>query len=448
MIFFRIFSNIANVKKPLLCCLFLFTQIIYSFAITPVDTTDYYKENYLRYEDYTYQPGIKTPQLYKVGSEMSSPIIELNGSDKLHLSFDDIDAQSKNYYYTFIHCDASWKPTNMSISDYVDGYTEDKITEFQYSFNTLQKYIHYSLTFPGEIIKLTKSGNYIIKVFEDNDQNKLILTKRFMVVDPKIGIDATVKPSPNFVDRSNQQIINFTITNTTYPIDNPQGDIKVVLRQNNRWDNAITNLKPLFIKDNQLIYSYDEGNAFKGGNEFRMFDTRSLRFQTERILKFEFDSLKNNHVFLLSDENRQFRRYTSYSDINGNFKINVREGNNSDIEADYAFVHFSLPFDAPVIDGNLYLFGALTEWRTDKRYLLKYNYRKFAYETTIYLKQGYYNYQYVFVKDKENKIEDTFTEGNHSETENEYAIYVYHKGMGGRYDQLIGVKHLNSSQGY
>lgn len=438
----------TNSKNTWLCFFLLLTQSYYSHAKIPADTADYYKTNYLRYEDYTYQPTIRTALLYKYGSDLSAPILELNGTDKLQLSFDDLDAVSKNLYYTFVHCDALWQPSNLTTSDYIDGYAEDKITEYLFSFNTIQQYIHYTLVFPGETTKLTKSGNYIIKVFSDLDQTKLVLTKRFMIVDPKISIEATVKPGMVLSDKSHKQEINFTITNKTYVIDNPYGDVKVVLQQNARWDNCITNLKPVFIKENQLVYTYDEGNNFNGGNEFRIFDIRSLRLQTEHIQKFEFDSSKKNNVYLVPDIDRHSKSYSSYPDIDGRFLINVTEGNNSDIEADYTFVHFNIPFDAPVVEGNLYVFGGLTNWRIDKRFLLKYNYRKFCYEGIVYLKQGYYNYQYVYVSDKDNKADETFMEGNYSGTENDYAIYVYHRGMGARYDQLIGVKQLNSLLGY
>lgn len=449
MTFFQLtYNNITNTKKKLLCCLLFLAQTFSMLAQTPGDTADYYSANYLRYEDFIYRPTIKTALLYKYGSDLSSPILELNGTDKLQLSFDDLDADFKNYYYTFVHCDASWQPSNLNSSDYIDGYNEAQITDYLFSFNTMQRYIHYTLVFPGETIKPVKSGNYIIKVFADFDQNNLVLTKRFMIVDPQIGIEATVKPATVAWERNQKQEINFTVNHNIYPIDNPYGDIKVVLSKNNRWDNAITNLKPLFVKENQLIYTYDEGNRFNGGNEFRIFDIRSLRFQTERIYRFDFDSLRNNHVYLIPDENRHSQRYESYRDINGRFLIKVREGNNSDIESDYAFVHFKLPFDAPITEGNLYIFGAISDWRVNKRFQLQYNYRNFAYEGVVYLKQGYYNYAYVYVSDKNNKVDETFVEGNHSETENEYAIYVYHRGMGGRYDQLIGVKHLNSMQGY
>lgn len=401
----------------------------------------------LRYEDIIYSPTVKTALLNKAGTDLSSPIIELNGTDKLNLSFDEIDADLQNYYYTFVHCDALWQPSNMISSDYIDGYSEDRVVEYKYSFNTLQKYIHYSLVFPNDIMKPVKSGNYIIKVFLDNDPSKLVLSKRFMVVDPRIGIEATVRPSIDIYEKNKKQEVNFVINHKTYNVGNPYGDVKVVLQQNGKWHNCINNLKPLFVKENQLIYNYTDGNRFNGGNEFRIMDIRSLRFQTEHIARFDFDSLRNNHVYLTNDDNRSSKRYTFYNDINGKFLVKTTEGHNSELESDYTFVHFNLPLDGPISKGKIYVYGGLSNWTIDPRFMMEYNPRTYAYEGIVYLKQGYYNYQYVIVNDQ-NKVDDTFFEGSFGDTENDYVIYVYHRGMGDRYDKLIGVKHLNTLQGY
>lgn len=398
------------------------------------------------YSDYVYEPGIKTVKLYREGFDLSSPILELNKNDKLVLTFDDMAKDVKTFNYTVIHCNADWKPSSLYTSEYIEGYTDDRIVNYAFSFNTLQRYVHYTLNFPNENIRVTKSGNYILKVYSDYDPEKLVLTRRFMVVDQKIGIEAGVKRAIIINDRNTKQQIHFSIYNKNYPINDAYSDLHVILQQNQRWDNLITDLKPLFIKDDQLIYNQDEGNTFDGLNEFRYFDTRSFRFLSERIDHFDFDSLKQNHVYLYGDDVRRFKRYSTYSDLNGRFKIKIQEGNNSELESDYGYVHFSLPYETPVPDGKLFIFGGLTDWQIRSNNELKYNKEKKAYEGILYLKQGYYNYHYAFVGDKEKVIDPTFIEGNHYETENDYTIYVYHRAIGTRYDQLIGIRQLNSLQ--
>ena len=427
-------------------------EIVDSVNVSLIETDDYYKKEHFRFENYIYKDNIKTALLYKEGWQLSSPVFELNSNEKIKLSFDDLDADSKNYYYTIIHCNANWEPSDIRDSEYIEGFIENQITDYKFSFNTMQNYTHYNLVIPNEDLKVRKSGNYILKVYLDNDPDNVVLSSRFMVVDRKITIQAKVKQATSINDRNYKQEIDFTIIHKGYDIADPYGDIKVIITQNDRWDNAIKNLKPLFIRNNELIYDYDEDNVFSAGNEYRHFDIKSMRYQSERIRKITFElskqvdsSLeKNHHVYLLNDEKRSIKRYSSEIDINGKQFIKTDEGTDSETEADYAYVHFSLLYDAPLIDGNLYVFGAISLWNFSRESQLKYNYKRFAYETTMYLKQGYYNYEYVFLQDGETVADNTFIEGSHYETENDYTIYVYHNSFGDNYDQLIAVEKFNS----
>ncbi|MBI2269866.1 MAG: DUF5103 domain-containing protein [Bacteroidetes bacterium] len=411
------------------------------------DTTgskqDYYGENIIRYEDHVYRNNIHTVQLYDSSFQLSSPIIQLGAGQHLKLSFDDLEGDLKTYNYTLIHCSQNWEPSGLSPADYIKGFDNDAISEYKYSLNTIQPYTHYNVVFPNENMVITKSGNYIIKVYEDNDPDRLVLTKRFMVYDQKVSISASVKPATTISDRNYKQEIDFTVNHTGYEIQNPYSDLKVIIMQNGRWDNAISSLKPQYIKEDILIYDYDNENVFTGGNEFRYFDTKNLRVQTERIQKTTYDSLKN-HVYLIPDEKRTFKRYSTSQDINGRYLIKIQDAFNSEREADYSYVHFFLSYNDPFTDGNLYILGALSDWQFKKNFRLKYNPDRVGYEAVLYLKQGYYNYEYVFFRDGQATGDETVIEGMHFETENDYTIYVYHHAVGTNYDQLIGVKQLNS----
>jgi hypothetical protein len=218
-----------------------------------------------------------------------------------------------------------------------------------------------------------------------------------------------------------------------------------VVTQNDRWDNAISNLKPKYIKNNLLDYNYtNDENIFNGGNEFRRFDITSVKYSTDRIRKIVNDSL-GYEVYLLPDARRSFTVYTNMKDINGKEYIkDVDAIQNSDTEGEYIYVHFMLPYYEQVSQGNIYIFGAVTDWQYKPEAIMRYNARIAAYEGTLYVKQGYYNYEYVLLKNKESVGDETFMEGNHYETENDYSIYVYNQEQGTTYDKLIAVKRLNS----
>lgn len=402
------------------------------------DSTDYYSDNTLRYEDHVYKKTIHTVQLLPATFETGDPLILLGSDEQLKLSFDDLEGDYKNYAYTLVHCSANWEPSNIMTSEFLDGFIDNPVTEYKYSRNTAQKYTHYFFTFPNENLKILRSGNYIVKVYTDNDQEKLVLTKRFMVYENKVSIDARAHQATIIEDRNYKQEVDFTINTSGYDIANPFGELTVMIRQNNRWDNAVVGLKPQFVKDQELDYDYDDVNVFRGGSEFRWADTRSLRYQNERIAKFTYES-GENHVYLVNDDKRTYKRYVSAQDINGRYLIHM-DDYEADYEGDYAWVHFFLPWDPPTTEGNLYIFGGLSDWQCKPEFKLKYNAERKGYEASVYLKQGYYNYEYVLLRDNDKAADDFFVEGMHWETSNDYAVYVYQHKPGTLYDQLIGVK--------
>lgn len=406
----------------------------------PVD--EYYQQDYIRNEDYVYDTNIHTILLYKTGWFLSQPVIKLNSEETLDFSFDDFDVDVKKYKYTFQQCDARWQPSLLQQVQYIDGFMDDYVDEYKSSFNTIQKYVHYSMTFPKKTMKITKSGNYILKVYlEGNDQPAI--TRRFMVLEQKVDVKGKIMDATMLVDRKYKQQVDFKLQSGEYQITNPYQNLTVIVCQNGRQDNAIRNLKPHLVKGSEFIYDYQEGNVFNGGNEFRNFDIKNIRYPTERVYRFGYDN-HFNHVFLMPDITRPFKVYKTDEDINGKKAIHANEVKDSESEADYIMVHFTLPYEAPLTDGNLYIMGALTDWQFTKEGLMKYNYTDRNYEATLLLKQGYYNYQYVFLKNGEKVGDETFIEGNHADAENDYFIYVYNRESGEIYDKLIGFQQLNS----
>jgi len=417
-------------------------------AENPRDTikkTEYFKPDYFRYTDYIYSPSIKTMLVHKKGFELTMPVIELGSDDAVFVSFDDLDAVKKNYRYTVIQCDALWHATTLQPMEYVDGFTEGYINDYKFSFNTLEPYTHYSFSFPAENSKITKSGNYLIKIYLPGSEDKPVATCRFMVYENNLTITGKVRQATMIEDRPYRQEVDFSINKQGYSISDYYNNLKVILMQNGRLDNQISDLRPKMVTGDILDYDYDDVNVFNGGNEFRTFDIKSFNYNSERVRKTNHDSALY-HIYLYDDIKRPFKVYVSEDDINGRRLIKNEERTDSDIEADYAWVHFTLPYDNPLLDGSIYILGALTNWQFLPEAKMSYNFSKKAYTCNLLLKQGYYNYQYVYVRNSSSTGDETLVEGNHSVTNNEYYIFVYYRQQGEYYDRLVGFKQLFSNK--
>ena len=405
---------------------------------------DYVNTGFFKYDNAVYVDYLKSIQLYRNGFELTDPLITLGKDEQLKISFDDISNELKTFNFTFIHCNSNWEPSGIFQQDYIGGFTDDFFRNYRYSFNTTQKFIHHEALFPNENISITKSGNYILKVYRDYDPEKIVLSRRFMVVDNNVLIEPWIKRPSQVEFRNSKQEIDFNIDHTGINIPNPFGDIKVVVLQNGRWDNAIKGLQPTFIQDQKLVYDYDDKNLFDGGNEFRDFDFRSLRFVSQNVNFIEYDSSKQFHVHLLNAEKKAFKRYSYKNDINGKYFIDVKEGQNPETDADYAIVHFYLPAETPYTEGDVYIFGQLSDWDFSREFKMKYDEKHQCYTSEILLKQGFYNYKYIILNDKNKIPDDTYTEGNFFDAENDYTFLMYYRQLGTNYDQLIGYMKYNT----
>ncbi len=410
---------------------------------------NYFDGDFLRYEDFIYKSSIRSVVFHREGWELTPPIILFNSEETLFLSFDDLDGDYEVWQYTVVHCDANWKPTDLWQNEYLEGFTDDYIRDYQFSFNTLQPFAHYSLSLPNDSFKFTLPGNYLLKIYPEGDSDKPIITRRFMVVDPKVTVKGRIKRSGNIEQYFTHQEVPFSILHPGYPLPEPDRDLKVVVLQNHRWDNAHWGLKPMMLRTDELDYQYLDGsNDFEGGNEFRYLDIKSLRYNSERVYAIE-NRNDGYHVTLLPDALRTTRPYVTYSDINGQMLIKTEDGRDASTESEYVWVDFFLPIEAPFADGSVYVMGELTDWQfrttsgTDGGEPLgrmKYNFPRQGYETRLYLKQGYYNYLYAFLPNGETKAQLQKIEGSHFETRNAYTILVYYREQGTRFDRLIAAE--------
>lgn len=394
------------------------------------------------YINNVFRPEIKSVEFYKVDRQASAfPAIALNSDEQVTLGFDDLKGGSRNFSYTIEHCDANWNSSNLSPAEYLQSFMDDRIFTYTYSTATFQKYTHYEIKLPNQNIAPKIAGNYVLKVYEDGDAKNLILTRRLYVVGSKVSIGGTIASSNIVSARRTNQKVNFTVNYGSLNVQNPNRDIRVLVMQNARPETGILNNVPTYIRGTQLVYNDVTINDFPGRNEFRHFDTRSLKLNSERISRIYRDTA--NTVVLLGDPSRNLPNYTLLYDNDGKYYIINQDGRDSRIDADYAHMYFNLGTNKTGADGTPYIIGQFNDYKIDENSRLQYDDRGRFY-TNLFLKQGVYDYLYVWVPNADKKADDTALEGNYFETENEYQLLVYYRPAGARWEELVGYSMLTT----
>lgn len=406
---------------------------------------------YAQIEDAVYDPRIKTVQLHPYGNQLAYPTMSLNSSDRLELHFDDMTNSVSNYSYTYQLCNADWTPVNLSQFDYIKGFSQVRLTTYRVSSVAFTRYVHYQATLPDRNCVPSKAGNYILKVFRDGDTSKLLFTKRMLVVTDVASVPAQVlQPFSGQMFRTHQKLQFRVNIGEALNVLNPQQQVKVVIMQNNRWDNAVQNIKPTFVSRNTLEYNLENDAVFPAGKEWRWIDLRSFRLQSDRVESAKY-STSNTEIFVRPDADRSQQKFNFFRDMNGLFRIEPSESINPYWQADYATVRFTFvpPGNTMMPNRDIFLFGKLNNYNLADSAKMHFNVEKGVYERTLFLKQGYYDYSYVTIErgDPKRTTSFEFTEGNYWETENEYTILVYYRGLAERYDQLIGITRVNSLTG-
>ncbi len=399
--------------------------------------------------DHIYKPGIRTVKLHKYGDIYSYPILMLNSGEQLELRFDDMDADVKNYYYTFQLCNADWTPANIQPFDYIKGFQTNRIRTYRNSSVVSSRYTHYELIFPERSSSISRSGNFLLKVFLDDDTSNLVFTKRFLVVNNKVSVAAQVQQPFNASYFRTHQRLQVAVNTANAKINafSPQ-DLKVVMVQNNVWATASLVDRPTIFRGNYYEYSDEDYATFQAGKEWRWIDLRSLRLMSDRMVDI-IDSAKTTHVFVKPDGERRQQVYVYYRDYNGIYTVENSDGYNPYWQSDYARIHFTyIPPGNRAYEGkSVYIFGEISNYSPDENSRMDFNAEKGVYEKTLWLKQGYYNYSYITLTDKRPLTKDVSfenTEGNYWGTENGYMVLIYFRPFGARADELIGISLLNS----
>ena len=375
---------------------------------------------------------IKTVTFKSNTTQGQLPILKLGES--LMLEFDALTGDEEDFYYVIEHFNFDWTPSNLVKSEYLSGLDNQRILDYENSFNTYQIYSHYNLVIPNTQTRgLLKSGNYMISIYDDYDE--LMFSRKFMVYESLASVGVNVKRSRDVKVIAEKQSVDLVITTNGMNLNNPLETIKTLIIQNNNLNTAISDLKPQYTLGNELIYRYDTESAFWGGNEYLFFENKDVRAANVGVQFIELRDLYHNYLY--TNINRKNRPYTYNPDINGNFLVTIIDRDNPDIEADYVKVHFSL-LQEELKSKDIYVYGNFNYYMLEPLTQMFFNPESKRYETTLLLKQGFYNYKYVTVDKKTGVLDEGAISGNFWETENNYKVLVYYKDLGSRYDRLIG----------
>jgi hypothetical protein len=363
--------------------------------------------------------------------------------DTFEIQFDDLYSDEADYYYTITHYNADWSlPSSLSKAEYLTGLDNQRIITYQNSFNTLQLYSHYKQIFPNNFNQITKSGNYLLTVL--NDENEMVFSRKFVLYEEGIQVGLIVRRSRDFETIDAKQNMELTLNYGDKILQNPIQNVKVTLLQNGNWNTSISGVKPQYTLGSELIYRYNKETQFWGGNECYTIDNKIIRGTNNTVAKVTSgDQIYNTYLYTYTPRKRSV--YTYFPDINGNFFVQNANSNLPETEADYSWVYFSLEMPQEQ-DKDVFIAGMFTNYALSEETKMEYNSTKKCYEKAILIKQGFTNFQYLLA-DKSGKIDQkNAIDGNFFQTENNYTALIYYKGNNERYDRVIGIGMASSEE--
>ena len=461
--------------------LILFQSLIFLIPfLTAQDDIDY--------DDVIYDQNIAGVEFRLRGQFAGYPMLNMRGGSALTLSFDDFSEENRYLNYKIILCNADWTPSEEEDSYYLNGFNDNEIEDFEFSFNTRANFVNYRLHLPNDDVRIIQPGNYILYVY-DSDLELPVLSRRFLVLQEKFDVNATVV-TPSMVDKSrSHHEIDFEINTANQKIVNPDAELNIYVLQNWRWADAIKNLPPRFSKPGLINYDYNNKIVFPASNEFRSVDARSFEYLSPDMEHIDvFDDGYGIHMKI--DPSRAYSVHYNIFDLNGdyliqnfeearrnsrslfdndairagelaptttnqleaeqmveaNFELDVENMRENKLRSDYCNVYFQLSAKQEVYNKDVYVVGQFSNWKPLEANRMIYDPTVQKYKGDVELKQGYYNYLYATVPKGESALDLTELEGSYFETTNEYIILVYHRGPGDRHDRLFGYRSIFSSQ--
>ncbi|MDG2172355.1 MAG: DUF5103 domain-containing protein [Flavobacteriaceae bacterium] len=415
--------NLPKFTILVICLNFLIVNSIFGQAERELNPPEYIKTIGFKTSNENYSTNL--------------PIIKLG--ETFTLDFDVLLNSEADYYYTIDQLNFDWSRSQLIKSEYLRGFDNVKIQNYKTSFNTYQIYSHYKLQIPNQDVRITKSGNYILRIYDEYQD--LVFSRKFIVYEGLSTVPTKIKRLRNLAYINTKQSVEFEVNPISIQLNNPKNTIKTLIIQNNNLHTSISDLKPQYTIGSKLIFKYDQESSFWGGNEYLFFENKEIRAANVNVRSFNLYEIYHNYLY--SDYPRVNRSYTYNPDINGGFLTTALNADDTDIEADYVNIHFALKNGTSKPGESIYVVGGFNNYSMLPEYKMIYSRSSDSHELQLKLKQGFYNYKYVVVNDYD-EINQGGVSGNYDETENDYKVLVYYRGYGYRYDRVIGMGQASS----
>ena len=373
---------------------------------------------------------LNTLRMIVEGDWERPPVVDMTADETIEFSFDEMSHQYRRFTYRIQHCNVLWEPSDILESDFMDGFNDQPIDDWENSLNTTFDYTHYRLTIPNDEVKLKLSGNYRLSICEDGCE---VAYFKFCLSEGKPLLSASVTDNTDIDTRESHQQVGLEVNYSSLRVRDHTKDLYTVVMQNGRTDNAVLNPTPTYNAGNKLTYEHCRELIFPAGNEFRRFEIVNMYDYFMNVDRIAFHD-PFYHATLMQDTRRHAYKFDH--DHNGRYLIRYNQAHDNDTEADYLFVHFNLASER-LTGGRMYVYGHFSGGNLTTKYEMEYNPQERAYQVSILLKQGAYDYQYLWVPDGETAGGTKPAEGDWYETGNEYLILLYYRERGSRYDRLV-----------
>lgn len=373
-----------------------------------------------------YSPQVKSLQVVVNQNWQSLPVMKLNSADRLYVGFDELSHDYHRYICHIERCEADWTTaTEMFESDWLNGFNDLIVDDYEHSINTTVPYTHYQFSLPNDQCHLKMSGNYRLHIQEDGTDED-VLTVEFMVTEQSMQLSMTATTNTDQDTNGRHQQVSMSIGYMNHSVVRPDEQIQTVVMQNGREDNCRRNVRPAFVNQNGQEWSHAMEYIFDAGNEYRKYEVLDPTHPTMGIDYIRWDG-DHYQVFPYISEPRP--NYLYDEDADGAFYIRNSDNRENDIISDYVWINYRLKSD-PVSDGYIVIDG---QWTTEnsETYRMTYDEDAGMYTASILQKQGYYSYQYLW-EDSRGTRRPLPSEGNFYPTENRYQAFIYFKEVGGR----------------